>query len=64
MYTAIVVASVCLFKSLIRTICGSVVVQRDRLGMYMAILRVKHNFRGRQGRMYEKAGQNSDLEQD
>ena len=63
MYTAIVVASVCRFESLMGTICGSVVVRRDRVGMYMAISRVIHSVRGRRGMMYEKKGQNSDSEQ-
>ena len=56
----IVVAAVCRFRSLVGTICGSVVVQRDRVGMYMAILRVIHSLWGRCGVMYNKAGQNSD----
>ena len=63
MYTAIVVASVCRFESLMGTICGSVVVGRDGVGMYMAILRVIHSLRGCCGMMSKKAGQNSDPEQ-
>ena len=47
MCTEIVVASVCRFESLMGTIGGSVVVQRDRVGMYMAIHRVMHSLRGR-----------------
>ena len=46
-YTAVAVAPVCRFESLTETICGSVVVQRDRVGTYMAILRVIHSFQGR-----------------
>ena len=45
MYTAIVVASVCRFESLMGTICGSVVVLLDRVGMCMAIFRVIHSLR-------------------
>ena len=63
MYTTIVIASVCRFESLMRTICGSVVVQRNRVGMYMAILRVIHSFWGCRGMTYEKTGQVSDSEQ-
>ena len=63
MYTAIVVASVCGFQSLMETICGSVMVQRDRVRMYMAILTVMHRIPGRQGIMYQKTDQNSDSEQ-
>ena len=33
MYTAIVVASVCRFESLTGTICGSVVVEQDHVGI-------------------------------
>ena len=47
MYTAIVIASVCRFKSLMGIIRGSVVVQRDRVVLYMAIQRVIHSIRDR-----------------
>ena len=63
MYTVIVAASVYRFESLFGTICGSVVIQRDPVGMYMAILRVIHRLWGRLGMMYEKTGQNSVSEQ-
>ena len=63
MYTAIVIASVWRFESLMGTIYGSIVVQRDRVGMYMAILRVFHSLWGGRGMMYEKTGQNSVSEQ-
>ena len=43
MYTASVVASVCRFQSLMGIICGYVVVQRDDMDMYMAILSVIHS---------------------
>ena len=43
MYTASVVASVCRFESLLGTICSSIVVQQDRVGMYMAILGMIHS---------------------
>ena len=46
MYTAIVVPSICRFRSLMGTICGSVVVKRDLVGMYMAIFRLIHSLRG------------------
>ena len=46
MFVAIMFASVCRFESLMGTICGSVVVQRDGVGMYMANLRVIHSFWG------------------
>ena len=42
MYTAIVVAPVCRFESLIGTVCSSIVVQRDCVGVYMVIPRVVH----------------------
>ena len=54
MYTAIVVASICPFESLMAAICGSVVVHLDRVGMHMALLRLIHSLRGRQGMMYGK----------
>ena len=57
-----VVASVCRLESLLGTICGSVVVQQDRVGMYIVILRVIHSLRGRCGVTYKIAGQNSDPE--
>ena len=63
MYTAIVAASVYRFESLMGTICGSVVIQRDPVGMYMANLRVIHGLRGCLGMMYEKKGQNRVSEQ-
>ena len=43
MYRASMVTSVCRFESLIGTICGSVVVQRDHVDMYMAIPRIIHS---------------------
>ena len=46
MYTAILVAPVCRFESLMGTIRGSVVVQRGRVVLYMAIQRVIHSLRG------------------
>ena len=45
------------------TICGSVLVQRDRVGMYMAILRVINSLWSRRSRMYRKTGQNRISEQ-
>ena len=63
MYTAIVVASVCRFVSLMGTICCSVVVQWHCVGMYMANLRVIYSLLGRSGMMYKKPGQKSDSEQ-
>ena len=45
MYTAIVLAAVYRLESPVGTICGSVVVQRDRVGMYMAIRRMIHSLR-------------------
>ena len=45
MYTPIVVPSLCRFESIMGTIFGSVVVQRDRVCMYVAILGVIHSLR-------------------
>ena len=43
---ASVVAFVCRLVSVMRTIRSSVVVQRDRVGMYMAIFTTIHDFLG------------------
>ena len=49
MYTASAVAPVCRFQSVMATICSSVVVQRDHVDMYMAILSMIHSSSGRWG---------------
>ena len=64
MYTAIVVASLCRFESLMGTIRSSVLVQQDRVGIHTAILKVIHSLWGRCGMMYKKTGQNSASEQE